>query len=188
MPFFFYTDDAIVSGSPTGRHLSTVIKRPVVLMSGWDEHAAAVCKVLNDLQPDHPVGTLIGKGYEQPLVFSMPLYNPAFKVGETIRDVLSGNWPKPKNQPPSEPPRFDYSDVEAACKGPDLSPLEERAAEHYVRRCGDSNLRAKRSAVTAELEELQNKPVEVTADLARSLFYAVPGSTFPASSTTLKRV
>ncbi len=53
---FSYTDTAIVSTSPTGRHLSTVIKRPAVLMSGWAEHAEAVCKVLNDL---HPLNTLV---------------------------------------------------------------------------------------------------------------------------------
>lgn len=55
---FSYTDDAIVSTSPTGRHLSSVIRRPVVLMSGWNEHAEEICKVLNDLQPDHPVSNL----------------------------------------------------------------------------------------------------------------------------------
>lgn len=68
---FSYTDDAIVSASPTGRHLSTVIKRPVVLMSGWDEHAAEICKVLNELKPAESVGPsmsmseLIGRGYLQ---------------------------------------------------------------------------------------------------------------------------
>lgn len=46
---FSYTDDAIVTSSPTGRHLSTVIRRPCVLMSGWNEHAEAICKVLNEL-------------------------------------------------------------------------------------------------------------------------------------------
>lgn len=46
---FSYTDDAIVTSSPTGRHLSTVIRRPCVLMSGWAEHAEQVCKVLNEL-------------------------------------------------------------------------------------------------------------------------------------------
>ena len=55
---FSYTDDAVVSTSPTGRHLSTVIKRPCVLMSGWTEHAEAICKVLNEPQPDHPVSNV----------------------------------------------------------------------------------------------------------------------------------
>lgn len=50
---FSYTDDAVVSSSPTGRHLSTVIRRPCVLLSGWDEHAAAICKALNELSPMH---------------------------------------------------------------------------------------------------------------------------------------
>jgi len=69
---FSYTDDAIVSHSPTGRHLSTVIRRPVVLMSGWEEHAEEICKVLNELQPSGSIGEslqgptiaeLIGSGY-----------------------------------------------------------------------------------------------------------------------------
>lgn len=55
---FSYTDTAVVSSSPTGRHLSTVIRRPCVLMSGWDEHAAELCKVLNDLTPEAKAGDL----------------------------------------------------------------------------------------------------------------------------------
>jgi hypothetical protein len=57
---FSYTDDAIVSASPTGRHLSTVIRRPCVLMSGWDEHAEAICKVLNELSASSSIGRTIG--------------------------------------------------------------------------------------------------------------------------------
>ena len=55
---FSYTDDAIVTSSPTGRHLSTVIRRPCVLMSGWDEHAEAICKVLNELDRKAKAGSL----------------------------------------------------------------------------------------------------------------------------------
>lgn len=53
---FSYTDDAIVSTSPTGRHLSTVIKRPCVLMSSWNEHAEEICKALSSLQPADAIG------------------------------------------------------------------------------------------------------------------------------------
>jgi hypothetical protein len=65
---FSYTDEAIVSTSPTGRHLSTVIKRPCVLKSGWTEHAEEICKVLNDLQPAAKISgpsmaDLIEQGY-----------------------------------------------------------------------------------------------------------------------------
>jgi len=53
---FSYTDDAIVTSSPTGRHLSTVIRRPAAIGPlDWSEHADAVCKVLNELKPDAPV-------------------------------------------------------------------------------------------------------------------------------------
>ena len=67
---FSYTDDAVVSTSPTGRHLSTVIKRPCVLMSGWTEHAEAICKVLNELQPAATFGSIDIPGFLQPLDFS----------------------------------------------------------------------------------------------------------------------
>lgn len=63
---FSYTDDAIVTNSRTGRHLSTVIRRPAMLMSGWAEHAEAVCKVLNELsagphscEPDRADGEFV---------------------------------------------------------------------------------------------------------------------------------
>ena len=47
---FSYTDDAIVTSSPTGRHLSTVIRRPAAIGPlDWSEHADEVCKVLNEL-------------------------------------------------------------------------------------------------------------------------------------------
>lgn len=47
---FSYTDDAIVTSSPTGRHLSTVIRRPAAIGPlDWTEHADRVCKVLNEL-------------------------------------------------------------------------------------------------------------------------------------------
>lgn len=47
---FSYTDDAIVTSSPTGRHLSTVIRRPAAIGPlDWNDHAEQVCKVLNEL-------------------------------------------------------------------------------------------------------------------------------------------
>lgn len=47
---FSYTDDAIVTSSPTGRHLSTVIRRPAGMPdNGWTQHADQVCKALNEL-------------------------------------------------------------------------------------------------------------------------------------------
>lgn len=47
---FSYTDDAIVTSSTTGRHLSTVIRRPAAIGPlDWNAHADQVCKVLNEL-------------------------------------------------------------------------------------------------------------------------------------------
>lgn len=74
---FSYTDTAVVSSSPTGRHLSTVIRRPCVLMSGWDEHAAEICRVLNELSPSATMAQLVEQGYLEPLP-----------------DVLTNNWPR----------------------------------------------------------------------------------------------
>lgn len=85
---FSYTDDAVVSTSPTGRHLSTVIKRPCVLMSGWTEHAEAICKVLNDLQPDHPVSNV-----KVELDFTAVEQRCADHYIKSA-DVLGMNWPR----------------------------------------------------------------------------------------------
>lgn len=53
---FSYTDEAIVTSSPTGRHLSTVIRHPAGMPDDqWRKHADQVCKVLNELKPDAPV-------------------------------------------------------------------------------------------------------------------------------------
>jgi len=184
---FSYTDDAIVSTSPTGRHLSNVIKRPVVLMSGWNEHAEAVCKVLNEstaassiggtigtlsyqVDPEPSLAELIAEGYFKPV--------PA--------DVLGLNWPK----------AYDFSALEARATPEQVRKCEGREDFKTLRKLEAlailkdalKDRDAKLAAVTAELEELQAKPVEVTADLARSLFYAVPGATYPAGLSTIKRV
>lgn len=48
---FSYTDDAIVTSSPTGRHLSTVIRHPAGMPDDqWRKHADQVCTVLNELK------------------------------------------------------------------------------------------------------------------------------------------
>lgn len=47
---FSYTDDAIVTSSPTGRHLSTVIRHPAGMPDDqWRKHADQVCQLLNEL-------------------------------------------------------------------------------------------------------------------------------------------
>lgn len=47
---FSYTDDAIVTSSPTGRHLSSVIRHPAGMPDDqWRKHADQVCQVLNEL-------------------------------------------------------------------------------------------------------------------------------------------
>lgn len=53
---FSYTDEAIVTSSPTGRHLSTVIRAlPGVPTDLWRRHAEQVCKVLNEMRPTDSV-------------------------------------------------------------------------------------------------------------------------------------
>lgn len=79
---FSYTDDAIVTSSPTGRHLSTVIRRPVAIGPlDWSEHADQVCKVLNELDRNaklnyrvcYSLGAgfqTVGRVYRQPCDYS----------------------------------------------------------------------------------------------------------------------
>lgn len=67
---FSYTDDAIVTSSPTGRHLSTVIRRPAAIGPlDWSEHADQVCKVLNELDRNaklnYQVSYSLGAGHFQ---------------------------------------------------------------------------------------------------------------------------
>jgi hypothetical protein len=63
---FSYTDDAIVTSSPTGRHLSTVIRRPAGMPdNGWTQHAEQVCKVLNELDRNARVCYSLGEGFQK---------------------------------------------------------------------------------------------------------------------------
>lgn len=78
---FSYTDDAIVTSSPTGRHLSTVICRPAAIGPlDWNEHADQVCKVLNELDSKAKASSL-----------SLHLQT----VGRVKREQLSGGRWKP---------------------------------------------------------------------------------------------
>jgi len=66
---FSYTDDAIVTSSPTGHHLSTVIRRPAAIGPlDWNEHADQVCKVLNELDRNaklnYQVSYSLGAGFQ----------------------------------------------------------------------------------------------------------------------------
>lgn len=99
---FSYTDDAIVTSSLTGRHLSTVIRRPCVLMSGWSEHAEAICKVLNELdsssplKPYFPLSKIrIRIDPTRPFGDQMPPAGPApdDTVNAAIREALRGEVP-----------------------------------------------------------------------------------------------
>lgn len=78
---FSYTDDAIVTSSPTGRHLSTVIRHPAGMPDDqWRKHADQVCTVLNELDSKAKANSL-----------SLHLQT----VGRVKRDQLSGEWPRP---------------------------------------------------------------------------------------------
>ncbi|MCY1464885.1 hypothetical protein D9M71_829630 [compost metagenome] len=47
---------------------------------------------------------------------------------------------------------------------------------------------ARLAAVTAELEELQSKPVEVSGNLAQAIFSCVPGVQILSNNRKFKRV
>lgn len=160
---FSYTDDAIVSASPTGRHLSTVIKRPVVLMSGWDEHAAEICKVLNELKPAENVGPsmtmaeLLHRGY----------LDSSFKPGAVVQGPrMTIDLGHPQQLP--------------KCPVLDFTPLESRV-------CQAEQIRA----LTAELEEVQAQlaePVPVSDAVLRVLPKLARGAILLHGSRRLRRV
>lgn len=198
---FSYTDDAIVSTSPTGRHLSTVIKRPVVLMSGWNEHAEAVCKVLNESTAASRIGGTIGTlSYRVEVDCSQALRELDKLASEpSLADLVTEGYLKPMP--------VDYLGLNWP-KAYDFSALEARATAEQVRKCESretytvrltiggreafktvpaeeaapllmkalEDRDAKLAAVTAELEELQSKPVEVSGQLLDFITSLNPGT------------
>jgi len=201
---FSYTDDAIVTSSPTGRHLRTVIRRPAAIGPlDWNEHADQVCKVLNELDSKAKAARLstvlkpgpVGGAYLGPFPVAPAGGQGAeldwavrYPVGmASIRQRLSGEWPKAADSiEPVPGARFLNDETFDATSDPgDFGPIAfatpgERIAE-LEKQLDDATTKL------AAAQMLLEKPIEVSNDLARLLQKGRPGDMFIANRT-FKRV
>ena len=165
---FSYTDDAIVTSSPTGRHLSTVIRAlPGVPTDLWRKHADQVCQVLNELDR-------ASKCKEMRLALSYaegPAGLQAYGCSEILAELRSS--------------------------GPYMADLERRfgvppaATEVTLASTRIAELEKQLDDATTKLAAAQmllEKPIEVTAALGASLYYMSKGSTATCNNRTFKRV
>ncbi|MEG1038668.1 MAG: hypothetical protein RSE94_01990 [Pseudomonas sp.] len=158
---FSYTDDAIVTSSPTGRHLSTVIRRPAAIGPlDWAEHADQVCKVLNELD---------GKAKANSLSLHLQTVGRVER-GTTYEEYCcnEGLDPGPLAEPRSS--------------GPLASALASTRIAELEKHLDDATTKL------AAAQMLLEKPIEVTADLGASLFYLPVGGTTTHNNRTFKRV
>lgn len=175
---FSYTDDAIVTSSPTGRHLSTVIRRPAAIGPlDWNEHADQVCKVLNELDRNaklnYRVCYSLGAGFQKVgrVKRDTELDEAIAAVlpnGPTAAELIDAGYLSPI-------PRYRRTEAEPVPATP-----EQRIAE-LEKQLDDATTK-----LTAA-QMLLEKPIEVTADLARLLQKGKPGDMFIANRT-FKRV
>lgn len=167
---FSYTDGAIVTSSPTGRHLSTVIRRPAGMPdNGWTQHAEQVCKVLNELDSKAKANSL-----------SLHMQT----VGRVYRHVPNG-----RSVGFAELIDLGYlasshshtrTEAQPRNSGETCALLEQRITE-LEKQLDDATTKL------AAAQMLLEKPIEVTADLARLLQKGKPGDRFIANRT-FKRV
>lgn len=162
---FSYTDDAIVTSSPTGRHLSTVIRRPAAIGPlDWSAHADQVCKVLNELDRNARVCYSLGAGFQ--------------KVGRVKRDTeldaaVLRLYP---DSPTAAAIREELHSAEPvpATPGERTAELEKQLDDATTKLCA--------------VQMLLEKPVEVTEQLAALLYHMPKGATAPFNNRTFKRV
>lgn len=199
---FSYTDDAIVTSSPTGRHLSTVIRRPAAIGPlDWSEHADQVCKVLNELKAGDALidAGKIASDYQSRC---WTLYTGVQMVGRVKR---------------IDPENYDASGHATTAQqfaqrseGPTFAELIDQgylAPSHRHMRTGAEPRNPVETCVLleqriAELEKqlddattklcaaqmLLEKPIEVTEQLAALLYHMPKGATAPFNNRTFKRV
>lgn len=170
---FSYTDDAIVTSSPTGRHLSTIIRRPAAIGPlDWNEHADQVCKVLNELDSKAKAGSLSLHMQVSGRIYRL-LPNGRSEIlaelrsGPSFAELIDQGYLSP----------LSFGAVPPA--GP--TPATARIAE----------LEKQLDDVTTKLAAAQmllEKPIEVTAELGASLYYLPKGCTTTHSNRTFKRV
>lgn len=175
---FSYTDDAIVTSSPTGRHLSTVIRRPCVLMSGWDEHAEAICKVLNDLDSKakaYHLRDTIGNAIERAKLASMVTLDDQMPLGAGPGALQS--YARMERQTPVDGEIPAYCPFDLPSDGPKMryAPDAEQRIAVLERRITDYQVAA-------------DKPIEMSGEILRQLYGVEFGSSINHNGRTFKRV
>lgn len=165
---FSYTDDAIVTSSPTGRHLSTVIRRPAAIGPlDWSAHAEQVCQVLNELDSKAKAHSLslhlqtVGRVKRtQPCAYDL-----ADPHGPSFAELI--------DQGPLAPiPRTRFMA---------RSPSAERIAE-LEKQLDDATTKL------AAAQMLLEKPIELNALQAQLLYHCGVGNTLEFENRTFKRV
>lgn len=161
---FSYTDDAIVTSSPTGRHLSTVIRRPAAIGPlDWSEHADQVCKVLNELDSKAKLSLhmqTVGR-----VKRTRPCaYDLADPHGPSFAELIGQGYigPVPGTRFMARSPSAER-----------IAELEKQLDDATTKLCA--------------AQMLLEKPIEVSSDLARLLQKGRPGDMFIANRT-FKRV
>lgn len=199
---FSYTDDAIVTSSPTGRHLSTVIRRPAAIGPlDWAEHADQVCKVLNELKAGDALNDAgkIASDYQSR---SWTLYPGVQMVGRVKRvdpenyDAYGHATTAQQFAQRSEGPTF----AELADQGY-LSPLSfgavppagptPVATEATVASTRIAELEKQLDDATTKLAAAQmllEKPIELNALQSQLLYLCGVGNTLEFENRTFKRV
>ena len=173
---FSYTDDAIVTSSPTGRHLSTVIRRPASIGPlDWSEHAEQVCRVLNELDSKakasclslhmQTVGRIDPGNYDASAHATTAQQFAQRAVGPTIAELIDPGhlWPIPGTRFMARSPSAER-----------IAELEKQLDDATTKLCA--------------AQMLLEKPIEVTADLCAVLFCLSVGGTTTHNNRTFKRV
>lgn len=177
---FSYTDDAIVTSSPSGRHLSTVIRHPAGMPDDqWRKHADQVCQVLNELDSKAKANSLslhlqtVGRVYR-----TRPcLYDLADPHGPRLAELIDSGYLAALERPFG--PTWPFEDQMPLATEP--TPATARIAE----------LEKQLDEATTKLcaaQMLLEKPVEIDRQTAHQVYYASVGATVPFNNRTFKRV
>lgn len=174
---FSYTDDAIVTSSPTGRHLSTVIRRPAAIGPlDWTEHADQVCKVLNELKAGAKAHSLslhmqvVGR-----IKRSQPCaYDLAGPHGPTFAELIDAGYLAPSHR---------HMRTEAQPRNPveTCVLLEQRIAE-LEKQLDDATTKL------CAAQMLLEKPVHLTADDVLRILNLETDTAIEVDGRTLARV
>lgn len=181
---FSYTDDAIVTSSPTGRHLSTVIRRPAAIGPlDWSEHADQVCKVLNELDSKAKANSLslhlqtVGR-----VKRTRPCaYDLADPHGPSFAELIDAGYLSP-----IPGTRFMVRNPSAER----IAELEKRLDDATTKLCAAQMLLDKAAVPVSEVpgkRYVAANVVEMTAEQAQRIYHLTPGETFRTLTHTFKR-